>query len=54
MVNYDKELQLEEIEENIKENTTPYMIDKTLASLNYTYDLNGLYIPFESSETKDS
>ena len=49
MVDYEKELGLDE-EEAIEENTTPYMIDETLASLKYAYDINGLYIPFKSSE----
>ncbi len=50
-IDYEKELQLEDTEDTIEENTTPYMIDKALASLKYAYDIKGLYIPFKSSET---
>ena len=49
MVDYEKELQLED-EEPIEETTTPYMIDETLASLKYAFDIDGVYIPFKSSK----
>ena len=50
MVNYEKELQIDDAEETI-EVLSPYTIDETLAGLNYVYDINGVYIPFKSSKT---
>lgn len=50
-IDYEKELEIDNIDETEAETLSPYTIDETLAVKKYAFDLNALYIPFKTSET---